>query len=207
MPKITRMERQKHKNTRVSVFVDDEYSFSLSDEAVIEYGLTVGKDVNTLPLEEIYIEDQYRQALSSAFNHMSRSEKSEKQLSDFLYKKEFSQKTVNRVIARLKELNYLDDFVFARNFIENSKNAGVNAIKMKLKMRGISDAIINEALQDISEDDQLSRAMELAQKQLPKYAKYETYDQKRKINDFLYRKGFQWDVIKSAVERIFSEDE
>ena len=39
MPKITKLERQKHKNSRVSVFVDEEYAFSLTDEAVVEYGL------------------------------------------------------------------------------------------------------------------------------------------------------------------------
>lgn len=206
MPKITKLERQMHKNSRVSVFVDDEYAFSLTDEAVIEYGLIVGKDVNTLPLEEIYIEDQYKQALSSAFNHMSRSEKSEKQIKDFLLKK-FSEDTVVRVINRLKELNYLDDYNFAKNFKESSKNAGVNAIKMKLKARGISDEIINSVLEEVSEEEQLEKAVELTKKQLPKYSKYELYDQKRKINDFLYRKGFQWDVIKGAIERVFTEED
>ncbi len=206
MPKITKMERQKYKNSRVSVFVDDEYAFSLTDEAVIEYGLSVGKDVNTLPLEEIYIEDQYKQALSSAFNHMSRSEKSEKQIKDFLIKK-FSEDITERVINRLKELNYLDDYNFAKNFAESSKNSGVNAIKMKLKTRGVSDEIINSVLEEFSEKEQLEKAVELTKKQLPKYSKYELYDQKRKINDFLYRKGFQWDVIKSAIERVFTEED
>lgn len=206
MPKITKLERQTHKNSRVSVFVDDEYAFSLTDEAVIEYGLIVGKDVNTLPLEEIYIEDQYKQALSSAFNHMSRSEKSEKQIKDFLLKK-FPEDTVVRVINRLKELNYLDDYNFAKNFKESSKNAGVNAIKMKLKARGISDEIINSVLEEVSEEEQLEKAVELTKKQMPKYSKYELYDQKRKINDFLYRKGFQWDVIKGAIERVFTEED
>ncbi len=207
MPKITKMERQKHKNSRVSVFVEGEYAFSITDEAVIEYGLKVGLDVNTLPLEEIYNEDQYKQALSGAFLHMSRSEKSEKQVRDFLCKKGFNEDISERVINRLKELNYLDDYTLAKNFAENSRNSGVNAIKMKLKIKGISEDIINDVLNEFSEDDQLIKAVELAKKQLPKYLKYEHYDQKRKINDFLYRKGFQWDVIKDAVERVFSEED
>ena len=78
---------------------------------------------------------------------------------------------------------------------------------MKLKARGISDEIINSVLEEVSEEEQLEKAVELTKKQMPKYSKYELYDQKRKINDFLYRKGFQWDVIKGAIERVFTEED
>ena len=208
MPKITKLERQKYNNARVSLYVDDAYAFSLTDEAVIEYGISVGIDVNSLPLERIYDEDQYKQALAKAFLFLSHSMKSERQVRENLIKKEFSDETVERVIERLKELNYIDDFTFAKSFAENSVNSGVNAIKFKLKNKGISDEIINSVLLEFSDDDQLEKAKELIKKQLPKYAKFEAYDKKRKLNEFLYRKGFQWDTIKSAIDEVLSgEDE
>lgn len=206
MPKITKLERQKHMNSRVSVFVDQEYAFSLTDETVVKYGLFVGADVNNFPLEEICESDRYRQALSCAFVYLSHSAKSEKQLHDYLFKKEFDENTIDRIIERLKELNYIDDFLFAQNFAENSMSSGVNAIRFKLKSKGISDEIINSVLEEISDDDQLSKALEIAKKQILKYSKYEIFEQKRKLNDFLYRKGFQWDIIKSTIEKVFSEE-
>lgn len=206
MPKITKLERQKHKNSRVSVFVDGEYSFSLTDETVVEYGIFTGADVNDFPLEEIYKKDRYKQALSSAFMTLSRSAKSEKQLRDALLKKEFDSFCVDAVIERLKELNYIDDLRFAQSFLENSSSSGINAIRFKLKSKGISDEIINSVLENVKDDDQIVRAVEIIKKQMPRYSKYEIFEQKRKLNDFLYRKGFQWDVIKSAIDKVFSED-
>lgn len=206
MPKITKLERQKHKNSRVSVFVDGEYSFSLTDETVVEYGIFVGADINNFPLEEICKKDRYKQALSSAFMTLSRSAKSEKQLRDALLKKEFESFCVDAVIERLKELNYIDDLRFTKSFVENSSSSGINAIRFKLKNKGISDEIINSVLENVKDDDQIVRAVEIIKKQLPRYSKYETFEQKRKLNDFLYRKGYQWDVIKSAIDKVFSED-
>lgn len=206
MPKITKLERQKHKNSRVSVFVDEEYAFSLTDETVVEYGIFTGADVNDFPLEEIYKKDRYKQALSSAFMTLSRSAKSEKQLRDALLKKEFESFCVDAVIERLKELNYIDDLRFTKSFVENSSSSGINAIRFKLKSKGVSDEIINSVLENVKDDDQIVRAVEIIKKQLPKYSKYETFEQKRKLNDFLYRKGYQWDVIKSAIDKVFSED-
>ena len=72
MPKITKLERQKHNNSRVSVFVEGEYAFSLTDETVIEYGIQVGSDINSFPLEKICKDDLYKQAISSAFLTSSR---------------------------------------------------------------------------------------------------------------------------------------
>lgn len=206
MPVVTKLERQKHKDTRVSVFVDNEYAFSLSDELIIEYKVTVGKDVTSLPLKEIAEEDEFKRAMDCAFKHMSVSEKSEKQLREHLEKKEFSQKIIERTVARLKELNYIDDLSYARAFVEHTSASGKRAILYKLKMKGISEEIINEVFEDISDEDQLENAVELLKKQLPKYSKYDDYEKKRRLNAFLARKGYEWDVISQAIDKVFSED-
>lgn len=207
MPVITKLERQKHKDTRVSVFVDNEYAFSLSDELIIEYKVTVGKDVTSLPLKEIAEEDEFKKAMSCAFKHMSVSEKSEKQLREHLQKKEFSEKTIERTVARLKELNYIDDLLLAKAFVEHTSTSGKKAILYKLKSKGISEEMINEALEDISEEDQLESAVELLKKQMPKYSKYDNYEKKRRLNAFLARKGYDWDIISEAIDKVFSENE
>ncbi len=207
MPVITKLERQKHKDTRVSVFVDNEYAFSLSDELIIEYKVAVGKDVTLLPLKEMAEEDEFKRAMDCAFKHMSVSEKSEKQLREHLEKKEFSEKIIERTVLRLKELNYIDDLSYARAFVEHTSTSGKRAILYKLKTKGISEEIINEVFEDISDEDQLENAIELLKKQMPKYSKYDNYEKKRRLNAFLARKGYEWDIISEAIDRAFSENE
>ncbi len=207
MPKITKLERQKHNAMRVSVFVDGEYAFSAADELIIEYGLKVGTDANSLPLEKLMKEDNYRTALSKAYRHLSVSEKTEKQMRDFLVSKEFDTETVERVIDKLRELKYIDDNAFADTFAEYAKNSGRRAIRYKLKMKGISDEIINGVLDGIDDEQQLEAAVALAAKQKQKYAKLPIREQKNKTGAFLARRGFDWDTVSAAIEKCFSEDE
>ncbi len=207
MPKITKLERQKHNALRVSVFVDDEYAFSVTDELIIEYGITTGRDSNSLPLNEILKEDAYRSALSKAYRHLSATEKSEKQMRDFLASKEFDAETVERVIVKLKELNYINDSALAETFVEYSHNSGKRAIRYKLKVKGISDEIINDVLEAIDDEQQLDSAVSLALKQKQKYTKYDIREQKNKTGAFLARRGFDWDIVSEAIERCFSEDD
>ena len=207
MPTITKLERQKHSKNRVSVFVDGEYSFSVFDEIAIEFDISVGRNASELNMEKILSFDEYKQALSKAFGHISRSEKSEKQLREFLLGKQFAPYTVEKVILRLKELDYIDDLFLAQNFLEHSKNLGKYAIKSKLKQKGISESIINQVLADFNEEDSFTSALEQAIKQKKKYEKYELLQQKKKVSDFLARRGFDWDTVSRVIEKIFVQDD
>ena len=206
MARITKLERQKHSKNRVSVFVDDQYSFSVFDDIAIEFDISVGRDVAQLNMEKIFSADAYKQALNKAFAHVSRAEKSEKQMREFLLSKEFESSIIEKVIARLKELSYIDDLSLAENFVERSRNSGKYAIKSKLFQKGISEKIINQVLENFDEEASFASALEQGEKQKKKYEKLELLQQKKKVSDFLARKGFDWETVSRVIERIFAED-
>lgn len=206
MPKITKLARQKHNDKRVSVFVDDEYAFSVSDEIIIEYNIAVNMDATLLPLDQIKKEDDYKYCLSVAFNHISVSDKSEKQMREFLLKKGFLAESVERVIDRLKELNYIDDRAFAKTFVEHSKKSGKKALIYKLQSKGISMDDIDLALENESDEIQEEKAINLAKNQLPKYNDLNEFEKKKKLNAFLFRHGFTWDIISTVIEKLLKED-
>ena len=206
MPKITKLERQKHNAKRVSVFVDDEYAFSVLDEIIIEYGISLNMDVTLLPLDKIKEEDDYKYCLSVAFNHISASDKSEKQMRDFLLQKGFLQRSVEKVIKRLKELNYIDDNAFAKNFVEHSKKSGKRALIYKLQLKGIGQEDIDSALENESEEIQEEKALNIAIKQLPKYQDLNAIEKKKKLNAYLFRHGFTWDIISNVIDKLIKED-
>lgn len=199
MPEITKLERQKHNNSRVSVFVDGEYAFSLSDELAVLYRLAPGTQLENTALQEMMHEDAYKRALSAAFTHLSHSEKSEKQMRDFLAKKDFPPDIIEQAIGRIKELGYLDDAALAENFVAGSKSLGRRAIEYKLKEKGISCETIQEALQALDADAELAAAKALLAKQAPKFAALEENVRRRKLGDFLARRGFCWDTISQAL--------
>lgn len=199
MPEITKLERQKHNGSRISVFVDGEYAFSIADELAVLYRLAPGIQLENAKLQEMMHEDQYKRALSAAFAHLSRSEKSEKQMRDFLIKKEFPPGTVELAIERIKELGYLDDAALAENFVAGSKTLGRRAIEYKLREKGIARETIQEALKALDEAEEVTAAKMLAAKQAQKYAGLEDKMRRRKLSNFLARRGFDWDTITRAL--------
>ncbi len=207
MAKITKLERQKYKNSRVSVFVDGEYAFSLSDDAVIDHGLSVGTDVNSLPLEEIAKEDEYKRALAKSFELLSARDKTKKQLADNLRRNGYSQEAIEKTTERLTELDYIDDFAYAKRFAENSKDLGKRGIEYKLRERGIDGQIISRVLEDVDEDVLLENAKALVEKNIKKYEKYPVRERKMKLSQMLARKGFDWEKAKEAIDSFEFEEE
>ncbi len=203
MPTITALEVQKKNSRRISVFVDGEYAFSVFDELAHVYHLEIGKDINTVDLKSLTFEDEYKRAFARAVKNLSQSEKSQKQISDLLIKNGYSQKVISRVISRLTELDYISDERFASEFALKNNSLGVRAIKVKLKQKGIADEIIEEALAD---KDETSAATELAKKLMQKHASLDELKRKKKISDFLARRGFSWDTISYAISRAQEEE-
>ncbi len=202
MPQITKLERQKHNANRISIFVDGQYSFSVSDELAALYRLAAGMQLENAFLSRLMEEDESKRALSASFMHLSHSEKSEKQMRDFLAKKEFSQTAIQQAITRLQELGYLNDAALAENFISGSKTLGRRAIEYKLREKGIDYEIIQNSLKALDEEDQFTCAKALAEKQAERYRKAEGKLRRQKIRDFLARRGFEWDTITDVLNEI-----
>ena len=206
MPIITKIERQKHRDTRVSVFVDDEYAFSLADELILQYDVRVNKNVNDLPLEEMMREDEYRRCFTAAMRHLSHADKSEREMRDFLRRKAFEEATAERVLARLKELSYVDDEQLARLYAERADSLGKQAIRAKLRQKGVADELIRSVLEDISDESQLEAALELGQRQKSRLKDEDVRKQKQKLAGFLARRGFEWETVKTVVERVWEDE-
>lgn len=207
MPKITKLEKQKHNGNRISVFVEGEYAFSVTDELAVLYNLAPGRPVENEQIAEMMREDEYKRALSAAFAHIARSEKSEKQLRDFLNKKGFLPEAAERAVERLRELGYIDDAALAENFVAGSKTLGKRALQYKLREKGVAYETIQSALEQVDDQTQLEAAKALAQKQAKRYAALDVRARRQKLGAFLARRGFDWDTITAALSQAEEEDE
>lgn len=199
MPKITKIERQKNNDKRVSVFIDEEYAFSVFDELVFVYHLDPGKDVNTVDLKALCEEDEYKRALDRACKNMSRTEKSEKQIFELLEKCGFKPETIQRAVSHLKHIGLIDDERLAETYVERNKSLGARGLSFKLRQRGISQEIIDKYIVELDEE---ALATAIAEKQLKKNSKFDKIKQKQKTAEFLVRHGFSWDVALSSIEKV-----
>jgi regulatory protein len=207
--KITKIEVQKKNENRVNVWLNNEYAFSCSKELVYTFKLATEKIIEMDTLNDIIIEDNYIKCKNSALKIIERTYKSERELSDKLIEKGYDEKTIISVVEFLKKYSFIDDLTFTKMYIKDKiKAQGKNKIKFALIKKGISEEFIKQQLDEIDDIIQGNTAMTLAERKYKTLQKNEKDSKKlyKKLADFLMRKGFQWEEIKSVLNKILKED-
>ncbi|GAA0718116.1 hypothetical protein GCM10008905_04480 [Clostridium malenominatum] len=206
---ITKIEIGKRNKNRVNIYLDEEFAFACSMEIVYRYHFKEGKDIDLQILEEVIEEDNYIKGKSDSLKFLGKSYKTQKQIYDKLLDKGYDVNTINRVIDFLEEYDFVDDERYAELYIkEKMTKEGTNKIKFSLLSRGIKEEIIMEKLEEIDSsvgDDALLKVAESKYNQIVKGE-----DDKRKIykklSEFLFRKGYDWENIKGVVNKILKMD-
>ena len=94
-------------------------------------------------------------AKQRAFRLLAMRARSEKELRAKLKEKGFDESVVEEVTARLRELNYLDDESFARQWARNlavNKLYGNRRIEASLLEKGIPQPLIRQVLTEVREE-------------------------------------------------------
>ena len=96
--------------------------------------------------------------------------RSEREVRDRLERAGLEHDAIDGAVARLKELDLLDDSAFARQWVaERSKKRGRAALVMELTSKGIERDVVEAALGEVAADEE-ARAAEVAATALRKVA-------------------------------------
>lgn len=147
--------------------------------------------------------EKVERAYNKALKYISYRPRSEKEITDFLTKKKFDKDIITTILERLKELNLLNDEEFVRWWIEQRQTyrpKSKRIIKQELKLKGISQDLIDEIVEKDSKDD-FETALELFKKNQRKFENYKNQEYLKKVSEFLGRRGFNWDIIKKVLEK------
>ena len=101
---------------------------------------------------------------------------------------------------RLYELELLGDTKFAVWWIESRmrfRPKSRRELFYELKQKGIDNKVIEEAIVKVGHDD-LDEVKKIVEKNEKKFVKFEGEEKKRKVWEYLGRKGFGWDVISKV---------
>lgn len=104
---------------------------------------------------------------------------------------------VEKVIKRVKELNYVNDEVYAKDYISSrmSQNPrGKHLLKIELKLKGVNKDIITNAIENANLDE-LKAANEVLKRKSGSLSKHTGQKKKEKIIRYLASRGFEFDTI------------
>ena len=162
----------------------------------------------TLSPERAGSEEAAKQA---ALRILARGPRTEREVEGRLRERGYQEGAVERALERLRRVSLLDDRAFVRSFLRTElfKAAqGRRLLELKLRRRGVPDALIRE-LDAFLEDDPDLAGRSLASEQgraevglsqlRRRYARLRPDVYKRRMEQALARRGFGWDTIRDLL--------
>jgi regulatory protein len=208
--RITRIEDQKRRSGRKSIYADGKFLAGVDAETVARLALRTGDTLSDAQLRSLRQTDELLAAKNTALRLLAIRPRSEREIRDRLRKKSVSDEQIAHVIEELKAAGLLDDAEFARLYIRNAltlKPAGERHLRQKLLQLGVDRGTIDDALQEHArESDVREQAMNAARQYLRRHRSeriaHDNLQLRKRLAAFLQRRGFSWDEITHTVERI-----
>ncbi len=147
-------------------------------------------------------------ALAYSFRLLKIRLRSARELRDKLILRGYNASDVEAILAYLIDSGEVNDQFFAKCWVEDRMNLNPKALlalSIELKERGISkDIIDNTLLKLLKEYDFSKLAFELAKERLATFEKsIDSQIAKRRIFDYLSRKGFETSIIDEVLGELF----
>ncbi|AQW91212.1 TPA: regulatory protein RecX [Elizabethkingia anophelis] len=104
----------------------------------------------------------------------------------------------DEILLYLIKENYLNEERFTRSYIRGKfyvKHWGRQKIKLQLKIKGISEKLIQNCMDEIYDDDYIKQIKIFAEKLLPTYKGLNDFQRKNKLIRFLVTKGYEYELI------------
>ena len=146
----------------------------------------------------------YERTMKRAFNLLSAKPRSLAELRERLMEKTWAEsEVVERAIARLQELGYLNDQQYAEQFATSRltiKPIGRSRLRQDLRRKKISSADAEQALTEVYTPDREEELIEQAiAKRIRLRGKPTTREESKKLMDHLLRQGFGYDLAMRKV--------
>jgi len=205
MSVITKLTTAKSRDKKINIYLDGKYAFSLPANVVSQAGLRTEQELTNSQVKELSAADKYRRCLNAAISFISYKPRSEYEVRQRLLQRRFENGYIEKVIDSMKEQGFIDDTSFARLWTENRQDCSPRSrwlTGMELRRKGIDNDLIARAVSDVDDNDSAYRAaVNKARRITPD--DYQLF--RRRLGDFLKRRGFTYDIINVTIQKVWGE--
>lgn len=202
--KITDLKKQQRNPNRISVYLDGEYAFGLSQ--TVAAWLQVGQMISAEKVASLQAEETRVAAFQQALRLLSYRPRSEAEIEKKLNDKGFDARVSAYVIQRLTEEGYLGDITFAKTWVENRSTFRPRSrrlLKYELRQKGVSEEHIESALESVKDEPDL--AYQAGIRYAARLADLDRETFRKRLGAFLGRRGFSYGTIAPVVSQIWDE--
>jgi regulatory protein len=202
--KITAIKQQERLKGRYSVFVDEKYTFSLSEGALLDQKLHIGQELTKEQVSSYKKLSADDKAYGLTLAYVARRMRSQWELTDYFKRKGYAEELGAEIMEKLERLGFVDDEAFARSWVENRrllKPISKRRLSQELRQKRITDEIIDQVLAE-DETDELDTLRGLVVRK----RRQTKYQDNLKLMQYLAGQGFNYGDIKAVLESEGEED-
>ena len=201
--KVTALKVQSRNKARVNVYLDGQFAFGLVKIEAAR--LRLGQELDEAAITRLQQADEVEQAYERALKLLASRPRSEAEVRRKLRDHEVPETAMEEVLARLRRAGLVDDQAFAHFWVENRatfRPRSKRALQAELKRKGVPRETLNKAL---AAADDADSAYRVASQRARRMKALPHPEFRRKLGEFLARRGFDYELIGPVVERVWKE--
>jgi regulatory protein len=206
--KITALEPQVTNPERINVFVDGRFLLGVNASVVFQMGLEPEQELEPVQLEELRSEAALLQAVDRAYNYLSYRPRSREEVRRYLRRKETPPEIIDAALARLDQLDLVNDYTFASFWVESREQfspRGARALKNELRMKGVEREVVEELIDEEKDEERALRTGRKKGLSLVRIPGMDFVTFRTRLGSFLQRRGFGYEVSTRTVQALWKE--
>jgi len=203
VPEITGVRERRGK---ARIFVDGEFWAEVDAGVALERGLVEGSDFSPEELDRARVAGERPVAMGRALNLLGYRARSEAELRERLRRYGYAEETIEGVVLRLQEIDYLDDTEFARlKAHEKARRYGPRRVSVELRKSGVDEALAQEVVEEeFAGRSEVGEARSAAAR---RYNERGSDAEARRVYGFLVRRGYSAEVCAEVAREYLEPPE
>jgi regulatory protein len=196
--KITSIKQQAKRADRYSIFVDEDYAFSLSEGGLLDSKLAKGDELTRQQVEEFKQLSADDKLYNLVIRYIAIRPRTQWEIETYLARKDSPAPTSEQITNKLIRLGLIDDTKFAQAYVNDRRLLRPTSRRkmiIELRKKYVENDII-QAVVGNETDDERGALQEIVQRK----RKQTRYQDDLKLMQYLARQGFSYGDIKAALK-------
>lgn len=186
------------------VYVNYEPAFALYTGELKKYEISEMHEIEPERFKELIVLLSKRATLR-ALNLLKNKDYAQEELMRKLRESHYPSEAIEQAVSYARQYGYIDDYRYASNYVAfKADGRSRRQIVLFLQGKGIAPMLIEQVCDEYyseNSDTELQLVIRQMRKKLSKVNLSEfDFKQRQKLLGYFYRKGFQTDVIKKALD-------
>ena len=143
--------------------------------------------------------------MDAALGYLGFRARTVREVERYLDEKQYGEYEIMQVVDRLLELGLLNDAQFASEFVSSrlrTKPMSRRHLREQLRAHELPRDIIDDAIAEITDAQELESAVACAEKYSEQYANLEAREHSQRVTRRMLSRGFDYLTVRMAMERL-----